>query len=244
MKEYDYVEELNRLLKVRLEQWSLREKDKQPRPKPVVTITREPGCGAEAIAERLCSELDLHLYDWELVEQIAKDEQVSARLVATLERNPPSEFADFLVEYADFLGDYAPEHGLTSNRYIDSLKRILLVIAVTGNAVIVGRGSNFFLPPDKKIGLCFVAPLDLRIKNIMKELGLTEEEARKHISKLEAEHRKLVKKYLQADIRDPIHYHLVINTALVEPETIVKLVKTMIQTVQAEEKNSHDTSGY
>ena len=222
MKNHNSIEELNRLLKVRLQEWQLCENNKQPRHKPVVTVTREPGCGAEGIVERLCSELDLHLYDWELVEQVAKDTHVSAQLVSTLENNPPSGFADYLAEFY-------PEHNLTSDEYIASLKRILLAIAVTGNAVIVGRGSNFFLPPDKKIGLCFVAPLALRIQNVMKELGLAEKEARKHVSKLEAEHRKLVKKYLLTDIRDPSQYHLVINTALIKPDTIVQLVKTMIQ---------------
>jgi len=228
MKHHDSsVEELNRLLKVRLEEMFAREKSKPSRPQPVITITREPGCGAESIDERLCSELGLHLYDWEVVEEIAKDEQVSAQIVSDLEKNPPNWFADYLAEFN-------PEYSLTSEGYIGSLKRILLTIATLGNAVIVGRGSNFFLPPDKKIGLCFIAPLDLRITNIRKELGLTEKEARKHIAKLEAEHRKLVKKYLQADIRDPGQYHLVINTALVRPDTIVQLVKTMIQTFQTE----------
>jgi len=236
MKGDDSLEQVTKLLKVRLVEWQMRKKNEQSRPKPVVTITQEPGCGAESIAEKLCSELDLHLYDWELVEQIAKDEKVSAHLVSWLEKNPPTEFADFLA-------DLAPGYGLSSSRYIGSLKRILLAIAVTGNAVIVGRGSNFILPPDKKIGLCFVAPVELRIKNIMKELGLAEEEARKHIAKLEAEHRKLVRKYLQADIRDSIHYRLVINTALVKPDTIVQMVKTMIQAVQAEMESSHDPSG-
>jgi len=78
----------------------------------------------------------------------------------------------------------------------------------------------------------------------MRESGVTEEEARKHISKLEAEHRKLVKKYLQTDIRNPIHYRLVINTALVKPDTIVEVVKAMIQAAQVEKENSRDPSGY
>ncbi len=221
MKDHDSVEELNKLLMVRLEECQLREKNEQPRPRPVVTITEEPGCGGEHIAERLCSELDLHLCDWQLVEEIAQDEHVSTRLVSALEKDPPDEFADLLAELN-------PEYALTSDRYFASLKRILLAIAVTGNTVIVGRGSNFFLPPDKKIGLCFVAPLALRIKNVMEEVGLEEKAARRHISKEEAKHRKLVKQYLQADIRDPGQYHLVINTALVKPDTIVQLVKTII----------------
>jgi len=227
VKHHDAVEELNRLLKVRLEEMFAREKSKQPRPQPVITITREPGCGAESIDERLCSELGLHLYDWEVVEEIAKDEQVSAQIVSDLEKNPPNWFADYLA-------DFNPDYSLTSDAYVSSLKRILLTIAALGNAVIVGRGSNFFLPPDEKIGLCFIAPLDVRVKNTMKELGLTEKEARRHIAKLEAEHPKLVKKYFQADIRDPSQYHLVINTALVKPDTIVQLVRTMIQTAQTE----------
>ncbi len=93
MEDHDPVEALNRLLKVRLEEWRLSEKNEKTRPNPVVVaITQEPGCGAEKIAERLCSELGLHLYDWELVEQIAKDEKVSVQLVSSLEKDPPSGF--------------------------------------------------------------------------------------------------------------------------------------------------------
>jgi cytidylate kinase len=163
----------------------------------------------------------MHLYDWELVEQIAKDRKVSARLVSTLEKDPPNAFADFLAELQ-------PQYGLTSQAYLGSLKRILLAIAVAGNAVIVGHGSNFFLPPERKLGLCFIAPLAFRIKNVMKEQGVAEKAARAHISKFEAEHRKLVKKYFQTDIRNAAQYHLVINTALVMPDTILQLVETML----------------
>ena len=66
----------------------------------------------------------------------------------------------------------------------------------------------------------------------MKELGLSEKAARQHISKLEAEHGRVVKKFFQTDIREPTHYHLVVNTALVRPETIVQIVKTLV-TAQA-----------
>ncbi len=154
-------------------------------------------------------------------QQIAKDEDVSTQLVSKLEENMPTEREEWV---AALLGDC----NLSSQAYFGSLKRVLLKIAIPGNAVIVGKGSNCFLPPDKKIGLCFVAPLDLRIKNTMKELGLSEKDAREHISKLEAEHRKLVKKYFQAEIRDSTHYHLVVNTALVKPETIIQIVKMLI----------------
>jgi len=40
----------------------------------------------------------LHLYNWELVEQIAKDEEVSTQLVAKLEGNMPTELEEWMAE--------------------------------------------------------------------------------------------------------------------------------------------------
>src|SRR3974377_1144181 len=157
------VEEMSRLIKARLDEWRLRGKDPQYRPKPVVAITREPGCGAESVAERLCSELGMHLFDWEVVEQIAQDARVSTELVSSIEKNPRSEFVDF---GGNLLSEFQKVYYFSSEEYLDSLKRVFLAIAVPGNAIIVGRGSNFFLPQDKKIGLCFVAPLSVRIQNL------------------------------------------------------------------------------
>ena len=51
---------------------------------------------------------------------------------------------------------------------------------------------------------------------------------------------QLAKKYFQADLRDSAHYHLVINTALVKPGTIVELVKSLIE---ERKENRHDPSG-
>ncbi len=216
------VEEMSRLLEARLDEWRLREKNPRYCPKPVVTITREAGCGGESIAEMLATELGLHLYNWELVERIAQDDNVSAELVAKLEKDRPTQFQEFCDEL-EGVYDFPPE------RYFSSLKRVLLLIAIPGNAVIVGRGSNFFLPSNRKIGLCLVAPLTFRITNVMRELGLSKQNALRHISKLETEHRNLVKKYLRQDVQEPTEYHLIINTALVKPETIVQIVKAIIQ---------------
>jgi cytidylate kinase len=69
----------------------------------------------------------------------------------------------------------------------------------------------------------------------MKERGFSEKRAQKYIVKPEREHRKLVKKYFDADIHDPTRYHLVVNTALLSPESIVRIVKGIIE----DETSSH-----
>jgi cytidylate kinase len=218
MKSDELIEEL---LKTRMLEWSRPGRRADATPGPVVAISREPGCGGEAIAERLATELNLHLYSWEIVERIAKDTHVSAEVVATLDEKTRSELKDWL---SAFHGDRT----LSSYAYLESLKKVIFAIAAHGNAVILGRCSNFLIPSGRRIGLCLVAPFDLRIGHVMEEGGVSEEQARAYIAKLEAEHRLLIQEYFHADILDPSHYHLVINTALVEPGTIVQIVKKII----------------
>jgi cytidylate kinase len=109
------------------------------------------------------------------------------------------------------------------------LKKVIFSIAAHGNAILLGRGGNFLLPMENRIGLRLVAPLEVRLKNIMAALKLSGDSARDHITKVEQERREFVKQCFKADIEDPIHYHLTINTAAVKPETILELVKAMIR---------------
>ncbi|MGB8295780.1 MAG: cytidylate kinase-like family protein [Polyangia bacterium] len=215
------LEALRRLMEARLYEWRQSEKGRPPRPGPVITISREPGCRGESIAKKVAAELGLHLYTWEIVEQIAKDEHVSVQVVSTLDEKGRSELEDWLAEFEG-------THDLSTDAYLEDLKKIIFAIASHGSALILGRGANFLLPQEKRIGLYFVAPLEVRIRNVMEDRGLSEKGAREHIVKVEKEHRQLVKKYFQADLRDSAHYHLVINTALVKPETIAGIVKEVI----------------
>ena len=215
------LEALRRLMEARLYEWRQSERERPSRPGPVVTISREPGCRGESIAQKVAAELDFHLYTWEIVEQIAKDAHVSVQVVCSLDEKGRSELDDWL---ATFEGP----HNLSADAYLNDLKKVIFAIASHGRAIVLGRGANFLLPPEKRIGVCFVAPLEVRIRNVMEDRGLSAKAAQEHIAKVEKEHRQLVKKHFQADIRDSAHYHLVINTALVKPEAIAGILKEVI----------------
>jgi cytidylate kinase len=58
----------------------------------------------------------------------------------------------------------------------------------------------------------------------MKEFGLSYEEAQSRMVKTESDRRAFIRKYFHADIADPIHYDLVINTDLIDVETATKAV--------------------
>ena len=213
---------LQQLINERVAEWQVGDRRQEAQPGPVLAISREPGCGGESIAEMLSADLKLHLYSWEIVEQIAKDKHLSARVVSSLDEKTQSGLDDWL-------GAFQGDRRLSSYDYLESLKKVIFSIAAHGNAIILGRGSNFFLPLERRIGICLVAPLDVRIRNVMNELRCSDERAREHIVTLEAEHRKFVKMYFDGDIHDPTRFHLVVNTALVGPESIVRIVKGIIE---------------
>jgi cytidylate kinase len=170
----------------------------------------------------VAAELGLHLYTWEIVEQIAKDEHVSVQVASTLDEKARTELEDWL---AGFQGT----HNLSEYAYLKDLKKITFAIAAHGNALILGRGASFLLPSEKRIALLLVAPLALRIRNVMEDRGISEKDAQDRIIKVEAEHHQYVKKYFQTDIRDSAHYHLVINMVLVKPDTIAGIMKEVIR---------------
>jgi cytidylate kinase len=213
---------LKEMMEARVYEWSQSEKKRPSQPGPVVTISREAGCRGESIAEKVAAELGLHLYTWEIVDQIAKDEHVSVQVVSMLDEKARTELEDWLVGFQG-------THNLSEYAYLQDLKKITFAIAAHGNALLLGRGASFLIPSEKRIALLLVAPLEVRIRNVMEDRGLSEKDAQEHIIKVEAEHHQFAKKYFQTEIRASAHYHLVINTALVNTDTIVGIMKEVIR---------------
>lgn len=217
------IDSLERFLEIQSAACRCRGEDWKSRPPgPVIAITREPGCDGEAIAQALAQKLGLVLYDWEIVEQIAKDAHVSEQVVATLNEKLRSELEEWML-------DMTGGSSLSAHLYLQCLKKVLFTIAAHGHAVILGRGANFLLPPAKTtLGLCLVAPLAARVRHIMQTQHMSQEDAQAHIVKSERTQRLWVRKYGQADLTDATCYHLVINTARVSVDTLAQIVTALL----------------
>ena len=227
------IDSLNRFLEIQIQEW--RQNNKEPKPLkrgPVIAVSRKPGCDADLVARALAEELGLVVYDSKIVEAIARDAQVSEKVVATLEDH-------FRSDLDDWLDSLNLDPVLSNDGYLHCLRKILFTIATHGSAIIMGRGANFLLPPDKRtLGLFLVAPLEMRVKNIMGSLDLSRKMAQKHLAHMEREQRLWVKKFGCADLNDATNYHLVINTALVTPGAIVQIVKEILHDAGNHEEHS------
>ncbi len=184
---------------------------------PVITISREPGSGGSEIARRLAKALDMDLIGAQIIQHVADSAKMSRKVIESLDEKEVS-FRDTLL--ASLFGEYRPWPG----EYLQHLTRVIGTIGVFGNTIIVGRGAGHILPPEKAFKVRIIAPLDYRIKYFMEDRGYSKAEAEQYVVKTENNRKAFVRKYFNADVTDPKHYDIVINTGGMSLEAATRAI--------------------
>ena len=215
---------LDKLVEEQITRWQSNRKRKYKKPiRPVITISRLPGCDAWNIAKQLSEELEIDFFDQEIVDQIAKNADVSRRVVETVDEQDNSIVLDWL-------STLTAERHLWPNEYLDQLTRIVGTIGAHGHAVILGRGASYILPKEICLRVLIVAPLDLRIKNIRETYKVSEKAARQNVLGKESERVAFIRRYFHADMLSPVNYDLAFNTDMCEQDSIIEMIKAAYNT--------------
>lgn len=183
----------------------------------VITISREPGSGGNILAKQLSDRLKYDLFYQEFIHNMAESAQVSVRLLETLDEKGASVLEEWISSLVD-------KRHLWPDRYLQHLMKIIGTIGKHGRAIIVGRGANFVLPPDKRLSIRVISPLETRLKNVSQEFGVSVDDARPRVLKTESDRRAFIKKYFNEDIRDPLNYDVIINTGTLSIHDAVNAV--------------------
>jgi cytidylate kinase len=184
---------------------------------PVITVSKEPGAGGNILAQKIAERLDLDIFNRDIIKGIAESAKISASVIETLEKKRLSGVEDFISSLVN-------KHYLYPGLYLEHLMKVVCTIAEHGRAVIVGRGANFILPPEKRFSVRMVAPLDVRIQNIARRFGVSAEEAKRRVIRRESRRSAFIRQSFNADISDPIHYDLTITTGNLSIESAVEAV--------------------
>ena len=189
---------------------------------PIITISREPGSGGRVLATKIAEKFGLDVFHNEVLHEIARRADVSAKLLETLDEKG-------LNVLEDWISSLVYDRHLWPDEYLQHLMKVIGAIGKHGRAVIIGRGANFVLPPENRLRLRIIAPLESRIENVARTFKVSAEDAKRRVIRTESDRRAFVRKYFNADIADPVNYDLVINTSSLGMDNVVKAVSALLQ---------------
>jgi len=196
---------------------------------PTVSVSREKGAGGYALSSEIARILDFKLYHREIVEAIAKEEQVSEAVVNSV--------ADrYRGRIDQYIRSLVSRHYLKPSKYLLRLMKVVLSIAAHGNAVILGRGAAFFLDPEYTLSVHLTAPLDVRVQRVAARDDMPEAEARALVLKRDMERAAFFKQAFYVDWTDPRYFSLVLNTEHITPEQGAAAVAAIAQARFGERK--------
>jgi cytidylate kinase len=196
------------LVEQQARRWQLvHEKRRDEEHRPVLTVSRQHGAGADELVKTLAKQLGLDIFDREIIQQIAESTHLSEQVVGALD----DKRRELLTEW---LSGMASHNYLSSAEYRYQLTRVVGAVAHHGGAIIVGRGAHLILGQGEALRVLVVAPLDVRVATVMKRDGISERDARRQIQAVEADRKAFLMKHFHTDFDDPVHFDLVVNTSL------------------------------
>jgi cytidylate kinase len=197
----------------------------------IITLEREYGCGCAGIASELADRLHWKLWDYLLTEEIAKQAHVDCGTVEQREEKVDGTF--YRLAKAFWRGSYERSVPLDERQTFDAdcmvrmMEDITAKIAQEGNAVVVGRGSPYFLRERNDTFRVFLyAPRAEKIRRLVAS-GTVQSEAEDLVDTVDHERMAFIKHYFNADWPTRWLYHLMINTAAGDEKVIATILGTM-----------------
>jgi cytidylate kinase len=196
----------------------------------LLTIEREYGCGAAAIAAEIAKRLGWKLWDHLLTEEIARLAQVDPSAVLRCDERVDSRLHRF--SKAFWRGSYERSSPVTgqvfdTDRMMTMMQEIMDRLGHEGNCVVVGRGAPYFLRQNPDAFHVFLyAPRAEKIRRTMAE-GHSLREAEDLVDTVDRERIAYVKHYFNADWPTRSLYHLMLNTAVGNDPIVQTILHTM-----------------
>ncbi len=200
---------------------------------PFVTISRQAGTGGHAIGRFILQKLALSadpdlnkgwdLFDQKLCALIAQDKSLEADFDTLVEDKYQRDGLQQMV-YEMFVG--APQQYKIQKKIAD----VIRLLARLGKVVIIGRGSSVItrnMPTGIHVRL--IAPMPMRIQNVMDEYKLSEKHAVRRLREIERDRSRFIRNFYHHDINDPTLYDITWNLGHVRTTEIVDTMCEMIR---------------
>ena len=202
----------------------------------VLTIDREYGSGAAEIAQKIADQLGWKLWDQMLTDEVARHLECDSNHVERHEeRRDPLHYRVFK---AFLRGSYegsliTPQLKMADAEGIRrASEQVVRKVASEGNAVIVGRGSAYYLRDEPDSFHVFVyAPFEEKVRR-MQQAGKSEKEANELVETVDRDRAEFIRQHFGIEFPCRHFFHLMVNSTMGE----TAVVQTVLDALSAVQK--------
>ena len=203
----------------------------------VLTIDREYGSGAVEIAQKLADGLGWKLWDQLLTDEVARHLECESHHVERHEeRRDPLYYRIFK---AFLRGSYegsqiTPQMKMADAENIRRVsEQVVRKVAAQGNAVIVGRGSAYYLRDQPECFHVFVyAPFEEKVRRLQQS-GKSQEEAIQLVQTVDRDRAEFIRQNFGIQFPSRHFFHLMVNSTIGERAA----VQTVLDALSAVQKS-------
>lgn len=209
-----------------------------------ITISRQYASGGDEIAARVAKLLDYTIFDKSMMAEVAAElglteheivdfRETDQRSLGFLDRvlGRKLTVAEVRTWEEDISGVRTPATiKISDSQAIAMVRGVIDAAYKRGNVVIVGRGGQAIL--HDRPGVLHVrieAPLDHRIQRLLDRDEVTPTQAELEIEDHDRAARDYVRRYHTIDPGDLLHYHLLVNTGMLDLESAAEVIALAVQ---------------
>ncbi len=184
---------------------------------PCLLVSRERGSGGDALAHQVAERLGWHVFDREIVDQIAERTHMREQLLATVGEQTKETWEQ------SWEAELSPDQ-IGYENYLRWLRQVVLTLGHHGDVVILGRGAQYLLPSRSAVRVRVVAPLDLRVSRLAQREQAPLLSVEAHVKKFDEDQADFIRRSFKRDPNSPLDYDLIINTGTISIRAAAELV--------------------
>lgn len=181
-----------------------------------ICISRMVGIDGREIAAPLAERLGWPLFDREVLDRMAGDDDVRRRIYRAMDEHDFKWWEAAMSPWV--VGRYVMDD------YFHRLCEAVLGLARQGRCVFLGRGADLILPSGHGLRVRLVAGLPTRIRALAASRARTEAEARTAIEAEEHARAEFFRRHFHVSPDDPLRYDLMVNRDRLSIEETIDLV--------------------
>jgi len=213
---------------------------------PVITVSRLTGSGGAEIGQRLAERLGASYLNTQIIREVAHRLGISEATAAQYDERAEA-FIERLARVL-WLSNPAlapistPTSALpfesTTQAFVEVTRQLVHEAARTGNAVIFGHGAQFILAKQPGVlHVRFIAPVAFRVEHVMQREGISRAEAKRRVQEEDQRRANGIRQFYQADWHAPDPFHMILNTALWDEETCIRLVFQAVEELRRPQRD-------